>query len=198
MIKKFSGLFAKLSNIYHSGLTIWAILVFGILVRLIQYLSNRSLWIDEAMLALNIVKKSYSELCGTLDHLQMAPLAFLMVEKFFLQLFGNNEYALRLFPFLAACLALVLFLKVSRLTLAHGAVPLALLAFVSSRHLIYFSSELKQYSVDVTAVLLVTLTALYCMSRKPSFKSVAALALVGMAGLAGTARSSFRRAEAKE
>ena len=34
------------------------IVLFGILLTLFQLLYNRSLWVDEAMLALNIIKKT--------------------------------------------------------------------------------------------------------------------------------------------
>ena len=40
----------------------YTIIGFGIFVRLVQYLFNRSLWHDEAALALNIVNRSYLEL----------------------------------------------------------------------------------------------------------------------------------------
>ena len=58
---------------------ILAIICFGILVRLVQYLFNRSLWADEAVLALNIVNRSYLELLEPLDYEQGAPIGFLMV-----------------------------------------------------------------------------------------------------------------------
>ncbi len=54
----------------------WTIIYFGILVRVVQYLSNRSLWNDEAALALNIVNRSYLELLQPLDYDQGAPIGF--------------------------------------------------------------------------------------------------------------------------
>ncbi|MDE5108199.1 MAG: hypothetical protein O4808_14405, partial [Trichodesmium sp. St17_bin3_1_1] len=59
----------------------YLIIAFGVALRLIQYLSNRSLWADEAVLALNIVNRSYLELMQPLDYDQGAPIGFLIVEK---------------------------------------------------------------------------------------------------------------------
>src|SRR5512139_456910 len=81
----------------------------GILLRLRQYLTGRSLWMDEAMLALNIVNRSFGELLKPLDYDQGAPLGFLMVEKLFNLLLGRSEYALRLFPLLVGILSIWLF-----------------------------------------------------------------------------------------
>src|SRR5947208_3639344 len=78
----------------------WIIICLGIILRCGQYLANRSLWLDESFLALNIVQRSFSQLLQPLSYGQGAPIAFLLVEKSFLQAFGNNEYTLRLFPFL--------------------------------------------------------------------------------------------------
>jgi hypothetical protein len=69
------------------------LIIFGIVIRLVQYLNNRSLWLDEVNLALNIINRSYSELLNTLDYNQAAPPGFLWIEKLVTQLLGNNEYA---------------------------------------------------------------------------------------------------------
>lgn len=69
------------------------ILTLGAINRIIQYEFNRSLWADEAVLALNIVHRSYLELFQPLDYDQAAPPGFLMIEKLTIELFGNQEYA---------------------------------------------------------------------------------------------------------
>src|SRR5512144_903664 len=81
----------------------------GIGVRLVPMLANRSLWLDEAMLALNIVTRPLADLLRPLDYAQGAPLGFLLLEKLSVTLFGPNEPALRLVPLLAALGALPLF-----------------------------------------------------------------------------------------
>lgn len=132
----------------------FVIIGFGLIVRLIQYLSNRSLWADEAVLALNIVNRSYSELLQPLDYDQAAPLGFLIIEKLNVQLFGNNEYALRLLPFLSGILSLFLFYKLANYCLKQQGISIAMALFVSLPYLVYYSSEVKQYSSDVTIALL--------------------------------------------
>ena len=51
---------------------VWIIIGLGIFLRLFQYLHNRSLWLDEASLALNLIEKTFSELLQPLDYGQMA------------------------------------------------------------------------------------------------------------------------------
>ena len=91
-----------------------AIIAVGAALRIRTYLANRSLWGDEAMLAINIVTRGYGGLIGTLEHNQACPPGFLWVVKTFGLIFGYGEYALRLFPLIAGILALVLVYLVGR------------------------------------------------------------------------------------
>lgn len=109
------------------------------------------------MLALNIVDRSYLDLLQPLDHIQAAPPAFLWVEKLSVQLFGNNEYALRLFPLLAGIISLIAFYKLGQWAVSAIALPIALLLFACLRYPIYYTTELKQYSSDVMVALLLSL-----------------------------------------
>ncbi|MGB3560333.1 MAG: glycosyltransferase family 39 protein [Geitlerinemataceae cyanobacterium] len=124
-------------------------MAFGVLVRLVQYLANRSLWADEAVLALNLINRSYAELFQPLDYNQAAPIGFLLIEKFLLTIFGNNEYVLRLFPLLCAIFSLFCFHELAKNLLQRQTVPIALALFVSLEYLVYYASEVKQYSSDV-------------------------------------------------
>ena len=63
-----------------------------------MYLSNNSLWLDEAALARNVIDRAPLELLGPLDYAQVAPPGFLLTEKFVVLLLGHSEWALRLFP----------------------------------------------------------------------------------------------------
>ena len=143
----------------------WLIIVFGIIVRLVQYLSNRSLWADEAALALNIVNRSYSELGQPLDYDQAAPIGFLWLEKLAIDIFGNNEYALRLFPLISGIISILLFAKIASWYLNSQGKFLALTLFTSLYYLVYYASEVKQYSNDVTISLLIFIVLFPCRTK---------------------------------
>ena len=73
----------------------WCIIGFGALLRVAQFLYNRSLTEGEAALALNIIEKSYSQLLHPLDYAQAAPVGFLIAQRFMASLFGTTEMAMR-------------------------------------------------------------------------------------------------------
>lgn len=130
------------------------LVLLGTVIRLVQYWQNRSLWFDEVNLALNIVNRSYLELAQTLDHNQAAPLGFLWVEKLATQIFGNNEYGLRLFPLISNLVALGVFYRLVSRYVSPGAVPIAIALFAFGRYTLYFATELKQYSSDLAISLI--------------------------------------------
>jgi hypothetical protein len=142
----------------------WAIIAFGALLRLVPYLFNRSLWLDECLLALNIINRTFAQLLRPLDYYQGAPVGFLMVERAAVQGIGSSEYALRLFPFLCGIASLLLFYRLAKVTVSPQAVPIALGLFATSDHLIYYSSEAKQYSSDVAIALSLLLAAIFYQS----------------------------------
>lgn len=126
----------------------------GVVVRSIQYLSNRSFWGDEVNLALNIIERSYEELFQVLDNNQAAPLGFLWWSKLNTQIWGNSEYVLRLLPFIASIVSLGLFYRLVRQYCSGLAAPIAIALFVGGRHTLYFATELKPYSSDVAIALI--------------------------------------------
>lgn len=150
-----SQIFHKISQLYSSNKLIWIFISLGIILRLVQYLSNRSLWVDESMLSLNIIDRSFSGLLQPLDYNQGAPIGFLILEKLCVEIFNNSEYSLRLFPFLTGVFSLFLFYRVATIFIQSKAIPIALSLFAISGPLIYYSSEVKQYSSDVFISLLI-------------------------------------------
>ncbi|MCK4664378.1 MAG: glycosyltransferase family 39 protein [Bacteroidales bacterium] len=137
------------------------IALFGVIIAFIQFVSNRSLWLDEAMLALNIINRDYSELLLPLDYTQVAPILFLLTEKFFTNLINGNEWSLRIFPLLCYFASIPLFYKVTNLLTRNGIVSkISLLMFCCTPMLIFYSSETKQYMTDVFVTLLIYFIAL--------------------------------------
>ncbi len=160
------------------------LLITGFLLRLRPYLANRSLWLDEAMLAINIVQRSYLELTHWLEYDQQAPIGFLWAQKTAVLLFGNHELALRLIPFLAGCLSLGIMYRLTR-WLPSPSDNAALALFALSTTLIYYTSEAKQYILDVLAasgLLMAFLPVLRSPLEDLSWRKVAWLAVLG-AGL---------------
>lgn len=133
----------------HSLLWMWTILIAGALLRIAQYCSNRSLWCDEALLALNVLHRSWSGLLKPLDYNQGAPIGFLLLEKLSAEILGGSEFALRLVPLLAGVSSLFVFWRVARRCVSTRAAMVAFGLFAISFPLIYYSSEVKQYSTDV-------------------------------------------------
>ena len=131
-----------------------ALILFGVGLRLRQYFAFRSLWLDEAMLALNIVGRSFVGLLQPLDDNQGAPVGFLLAEKLVVTLLGNNELTLRLIPLLAGCASLLLYALVLRQGLGKIGAFTALTLFAAGAPLVYYASEVKQYSSDVFIALL--------------------------------------------
>lgn len=159
------------------------LLLLGFLLRLRQYLTGRSLWSDEAMLALNIVNRNVIGLFKPLDYDQGAPIGFLLVEKLFSSLFGRNEYALRFFPFVVGTAVMWLFyLLLKRTTLTAG-VFAALTLFILNPRLIYYSSEVKQYIVDVVITIALLLLTFRLLESKPQKRDFLILALAGFVAL---------------
>jgi uncharacterized membrane protein len=153
------------------------LILIGVALRLAQYMANRSLWLDESCLALKILHRSLGQLLEPLDYgqaatlavlmveKQTAPLAFLIVEKLVTQILGSSEYALRFFPLVCGIVSLFLFYNVTKRLLSPRGISLALALFAVSWPLIYYSSELKQYSSDVIVAISLYSVALYALQQ---------------------------------
>ena len=156
----------KRSSIFiHKWVALFIILI-GIILRIAQYIFNRSLTEGEAALALNIVQRSYAQLLRPLDYVQAAPVGFLLLQKFISSLFGTSEYALRLFPLIAGIIALILFYEIAKKIIDKQALIIGMILFAVGDHLIYFTSEVKQYSSDVLVALLVIWLAILVFDKK--------------------------------
>jgi hypothetical protein len=64
-----------------------AILV-GMALRVVEFVRDRPLWLDEAMLSLNIAARSFARLARPLDYDQSAPIAYLWLERLAVNIAG--------------------------------------------------------------------------------------------------------------
>lgn len=148
----------------------WLVGVCGGMFRLYEYFAGRSLWLDEASIALNILRRGYLDLLTPLQYRQAAPVGWLWAEKLATQLFGPSEVALRLIPFLAgiACLPIVYQIgreiQVGNRGKVIGLFAMVLFAF--SPKLIYYASEVKQYSSDALCACLVLWSSLRVINER--------------------------------
>lgn len=157
------------------------IISIGVILRLLEYLYNRSLWLDEAKLAVNIVYKSFWQLTQSLDPVQYAPIGFLWLERLAVVAFGPDEYSLRLFPLIVSLISLPLFYKVTSYFLSKKAALISLILYVFSDSLIYYSVEVKQYTFDIFVSLLIYAVILkFIKDHHLTLKRIVILALVGI------------------
>lgn len=141
------------------------VIIIGFLLRFREYLFNRSMWVDEAIIALN--------------RDQHAPIGFLWLEKLSSLFLGNGEYSLRLIPFLLSILSIPLFYKVSRYFLKKQEALLSLFIFSILNVLIYYSSEAKQYSLDVFVTLVIYFSFFKLIPNLSSLTSILILTFLG-------------------
>ena len=169
----FSGV-ARLLNF-----TSWALLTIGALLRTAVYLQAEPLWGDEATLAANFSRPLCSQIAG-LDYKQVAPPGFLLLTRLSFLTFGDGELALRLVPLLAGLLALPLFYRLARRLLPPFGVILATALFALSPYLIYYSTEVKQYSLDVLVAIGLTLATLRTVEEGFSVSAAIRLGVLGL------------------
>lgn len=157
----------RLNQLYNSNKLPWIIIFVGIVLRLVRYLYNPSFWFDESVVAEDIISRSFSDLINpSPDWSSKYPYGFLIITKFATQVFGNSEYALRLFPLIFGIVSLFLFYNIAKYYLSPNAVLIALGLFAIVDPLIYYSSELKPYSSDLTFALLIFILSIYIQSKK--------------------------------
>lgn len=143
----------------------WFFLALGAAVRILAYLGNPSLSIDESYLALNLIQKSPADLVRTLDFNQAAPIGFLEAEKLVITILGRSEYALRLLPLIASLVALFAFYLIARNLLRPLGAIVAVAAFALLDPLIYYSTTAKQYALDVFAAVIILAVGLVLEHR---------------------------------
>jgi hypothetical protein len=162
----------------------------GIVLRVAQFLSDRSLWHDEALLALNLIERPFSDLIGQLHFGQAAPVPFLAGTWLVSWAGGDSEPVLRLIPLVAGILATVLFAVLARKLLGRWTAVVATVAFVAADALVYYASELKPYSTDVLVTVVLLLVAA-TLADEPSPRRSILYGVVGVAAILWSFPSVF-------
>jgi len=130
-------------------------------------------------LATGIIRLPLSQLADGLPYDQSAPLFFLYFEKLVVCFLGTSEMALRLVPLLAGLLSVYIFAKLVRRLLDFPFAAITLAFFVFNSNLVYFSSEVKQYSFDVLAAVSMSYLTLLLLDNLRNKKRWIFLSLLG-------------------
>lgn len=141
-----------------SGWDVFALcaVIVAVALRLGALLANHPLGLDETMVALNIMSRSYATLLQPLDYDQAAPPLFLWVARFAGTLGAGSELALRSVPFLAGIGVLFATWWYARSVYSREVAAASVVLVAVSRILIDYSVDLKPYAGDaaVSALLL--------------------------------------------
>ncbi len=142
-----------------------AAIAVGVVLRLVQYVGDRSLWLDEALLSKSFIQRSFAQLARLpLDEGQVAPLGFVELERLQVALFGSGERTLRFWPFVAGIAALVLFARLARHVIPEMAAGATLL-FAISPPLVYYAAEVKPYAFDVLLAVILAVAAITLLEK---------------------------------
>jgi len=135
----------------HASVGVLLLVILGAFLRIAQYGSGRSIWLDEASLLLNVLERDYAALLLPLGHHQVAPVLFLVLLKAAADVLGSSDAAFRLVPLLLSLVALPWIYPLARRWSGSTQVGLFTLFFyATSLFLIRYSTEVKQYTVDMS------------------------------------------------
>ena len=131
----------------------------GIATSIYMNCVNRSLWLDEAMLAYSFSKRSFLQLWnGPLEWLQSAPLGWLYFEKTLALLFGNTESVLRVGSIIGFVLTLfIMYALLAKHELSPALCLCACAYFANMPFALKYANVFKPYMFDGFVVLLAAL-----------------------------------------
>jgi hypothetical protein len=152
----------------------------GVLLRLVAYGLNRGMWLDELMLKANIVDVPTLNFYAPLTNDQLAPFGFLIAQRVLASFVSARNHVLRFLPLTAGIAALCLFWRLAPRILPRRPALIALILFALSDDLIYYSSEMKPYSLDAAIGVAITLVASAALGRAPSARAVVWLAVLAV------------------
>jgi hypothetical protein len=173
-------IYQRLTQLFNSDKLPWVIIALGIILRLIRYVHNPSLWFDEADTAVDIISRPFLNLIEpSPDWSSKYPYGFLLLVKSATQIFDNSEYSLRLVSILFGILSVFLFYRVAKNYVKPPAIIVALGLFAILDPLIFQSSNLKPYTADLFFALLIFIWLDYIKSKKINITDIAFAGLVG-------------------
>lgn len=175
---------SRLKEFLKSEKLTWAIIIYGVILRVVQYLYNRSLYIDEARdTVVGILGRSFTELFAPPPDIfpPSPPVGFFIIEKLMVMLIGNNEYALRMFPLFTGIVSLFIFYYLAKQYIkAAWAVSIVIFIFAVTEPLIRYSTAVRPYSSDVMFSTMIIILALYVRYKNFSNFALLSFTVAGM------------------
>ncbi|MDP9792657.1 hypothetical protein J2S43_001169 [Catenuloplanes nepalensis] len=159
------------------------VVVLGSAARIVRWLADQPLWLDEQMIAINIRDRGFAGLATDLAHDQSAPIGWLWSQRLVHLTLGDSGLALRLVPLLFGVGTLVLAYWAGRRLLGPAGTLVLVTLLAVNGSLMRYSTELKQYSADAFTVLLLLALAVFAF-RRPALGSWA-LSFWGAAAVSG-------------
>jgi len=158
-------------------------LTVGGMVRVGAWLQRRSLWYDEAVLALNILGRSMSALMHPLAYNQAGPIGFLWGTRLVSQAAGASELALRAIPLACGMGTLLLVWILARRILGAGPALIAAVLVCASGPLVHYSTQVKQYASDAFITSFLVWLALRVLDEPGAARPWRQLVVGGVLGL---------------
>jgi hypothetical protein len=168
-----------------------ALVALGAVLRLIKFLDRPGLWVDEAMIALNIGRRSYGGLLHTLDFTQLAPVPWLWLEKLLVDLAGMHELVLRAPALVAGILVPWLVWRAGLHLVGEWGAVVATSLTATGSALLFFSAETKPYSTDAAIAALLLLLVGRVLTRPIGDRSLRVLGVAGVLALLSSFPSVF-------
>lgn len=142
----------------------------GCALRVLLYLKEPALWLDEAALVVQVLSRSMGELTEPLTEHHSAPVGFLIVSKMLINAIGTDELGLRAFPLGASIVGLLTTAWLARKSMHVVGAVLAVGIVALSWPAIGYAAEFKQYSSDLMTASIVFLLG-YGVLVQPSSRS---------------------------
>jgi hypothetical protein len=159
----------------------------GVALRLVRFALAGSLSTDELFVAVNLRLKGFGDLHRDLFYDQVAPAGWLWLEKAAAAV-SDSDAMLRLPSLVAGCLMVGLAAALARRLLSTGPALLVTLLVAGSPQLVYYSVQLKPYTIEAAAcLLLILLAARVLESGRPAPMAAYWLGGTALAWLATTA-----------
>ena len=161
---------------------LWMIVLLGVSLRLREFLTFRSLWLDEVALLIQIKRRSYEALLMKgVGGNQGAPAAFLILFKISLGTFSSLEFGARFISLLCGIGAMIVSAWLVTVSFRDSATRLlGLLLIATSPWMIYYAAEGKHYMQEVFIALLLVAATLRYEEGKSSLSIFGALGFVSV------------------